>query len=65
MHIIRIISLVLLIAFCVATVIAQNASTANSASDIASKKEKFELGLEMLKGYRSDLQDRLEKSTAF
>jgi|SRR5919205_2766233 hypothetical protein len=34
------------------------------ADNAASTKEKFELGLEMLKGYRSDLQDRFEKSTA-
>jgi hypothetical protein len=42
----------------------QNTSNSNSASDKPIKKEKFELGLEMLKGYRTDLQDRFEKSSA-
>jgi hypothetical protein len=64
MNAIRTIGLVSLIAFCVTTAIAQNASTPTSTIDISSKKEKFELGLEMLKGYRADLQDRFEKSAA-
>ena len=44
--------------------IAQNTSNSNSDSEPPTKKEKFELGLEMLKGYRTDLQDRFEKSAA-
>ena len=60
----RIIALLLPIAFCGSIAIAQNTPTSNSANDPPSRKEKFELGIEMLKGYRTDLQDRFEKSAA-
>jgi hypothetical protein len=59
----RILALLFAIAVCGSIAIAQNAPNSNSA-DTVSKKEKFELGIEMLKGYRTDLQDRFEKSGA-
>jgi hypothetical protein len=61
MNMFRIIALMSAVTLCASMAIAQNS---NPVSDAASTKEKFELGLEMLKGYRADLQDRLEKSAA-
>lgn len=53
-----------LMSFCFSIIIAQDNTTTESTVQIASEKDKFEIGLEMLKDYRADLQDRLEKSTA-
>src|SRR6266550_54811 len=64
MNIIRTIGLVSLIALCVATVIAQDAPAPKSNDATSTNKVRFELGIEMLKGYRADLQDRFEKSAA-
>jgi len=61
MRTLRIIGLMSAMTICGSIAIAQNS---NLAGDAPSKKDKFELGLEMLKGYRADLQDRLEKSGA-
>ncbi|HBB86512.1 MAG TPA: hypothetical protein DC047_02725 [Blastocatellia bacterium] len=41
---------------------AQQPAVSSSPDNEATTKTKFELGLEMLRGYRGDLQDRLEKS---
>ena len=41
---------------------AQGPAISSSADEQATSKVRFELGLEMLRGYRADLQDRLEKS---
>lgn len=43
-------------------VMAQSPPGSNSPDNHATKKIEFELGIEMLRGYRADLQDRLEKS---
>jgi len=64
MRILRIICFLSAIVFYGVIAIGQSPSNSNSANDQPSKKEKFELGLEMLKGYRGDLQDRFEKSSA-
>jgi len=64
MRILRTICFLAAIAFCGGVAVAQNTPTPNAITDAPSKKEKFELGLEMLKGYRADLQDRFEKSSA-
>lgn len=64
MKLIRKTFLVALFAFCTATAMAQDSAILSSSDQAAkaSQKVKFELGLEMLRGYRADLQDRLEKS---
>ena len=65
MKVIRTVWFMSLIAFCIATAVAQDsASSSSAANDVATNRVKFELGLEMLRGYRADLQDRLEKSAA-
>src|SRR6476660_1348364 len=61
MKLIRGFCLVSLFAFCAAAVAAQSAAP-SPADDRATTKAKFELGIEMFRGYRGDLQDRLEKS---
>lgn len=62
MKLIKKICFVALFAFCTATAMAQNPPVSSSPENQATTKVKFELGLEMLRGYRADLQDRLEKS---
>lgn len=64
MKLIRKTFVVALFAFCTATAMAQEPSISSSGDQPtkASQRVKFELGLEMLRGYRADLQDRLEKS---
>jgi hypothetical protein len=61
MKLIRGFCLVSLFAVCAAMVAAQSAAS-SPADDRATTKAKFELGIEMFRGYRGDLQDRLEKS---
>lgn len=64
MKLIRKTLFVALFAVFTATAMAQDPaiSSPGDPATKASQKVKFELGLEMLRGYRADLQDRLEKS---
>jgi hypothetical protein len=62
MKLIRKSCFVALFAFFTATAMAQNPGISSSPDNQATTKVKFDLGLEMLRGYRADLQDRLEKS---
>jgi hypothetical protein len=54
----------MLITICIGFIIAQDTPGKDTGNESTSKKEQFELGLRMIDGYRADLQDRLEKSTA-
>ncbi|MFN0139849.1 MAG: hypothetical protein ACKVQW_07145 [Pyrinomonadaceae bacterium] len=62
MNVIKNIVLLVVLALPATMVMAQSPPTSDSPDNKATKRIEFELGIEMLRGYRADLQDRLEKS---